>query len=538
MNVNRCKTILKYALLSMCTLPAALLTYYNTCYSMRQKEIPFGVTILDTRDSLMLHLITAAVFFAIVLLVRVAGTHMAGEKILYIFLGAVMLYTAMCCLTWVTAGNFFAQNDSRYVLECMARMREGDYSDLQPNGYLGIYKQHFGLITLFRLLFFVFRTTDDIAIQYFNCLCVPVIIFAGIHILKELDAAKSSLFIYLIFMAFCFPLFFYTPYVYGEIISAAAGMLFLWAAVCWLKREKPGAWAAMAASAVTGNMARGNFPVLLTAFAIMAFLYSVRRKRWKLFLCALSLFFAVAAANKLNLAYYEKASGTALDQGIPPEAWIAMGLDEYGELGYGMYNGYGPQIYAESGYDREQTGIQARKFIRDRVRMFLTGAGMSAKDFYRGKLLVQWNDPTLNCFMENRSFLSPPHHLVSDIVLEDGIYAGQAKELMNQYQFLFYAGFFLYCMSLWRREGPFYQYLPLIMVLGGVLFTLLWEAMSRYVFPYMVYMLPLAAMGWDTAGEWPGRTAEALRVKRIAGRERWRGGRNGTAKASETGGCL
>ncbi|MDE6923931.1 MAG: hypothetical protein K2P59_01535 [Acetatifactor sp.] len=520
----RCNTILKYALLAICTPIAVFLVYYNTCYSMRQKEILFGLTILETRDSPALHLLTAVLFLFIMLTARRVKQDVCREKGLSPLLSAVMVCTMLFCFIWVTEGNFYAQNDSRYVLECMERMRNNDYSDLRPNGYLGMYRQHFGLITLFRFLFFISGSTDDIVIQFFNCLCVPVIIYAGVRILMELDAAKGSGIGYIILMIFCFPLFLYTPYVYGEIISVTAGMLFIWAALCFIKRGKAGAWAAMAASAVIGNMARGNFPILLIAFGIMALLYSVRRKNFTLILYAFFLFLSVVLADRINIACYEKISGTELDQGIPPEAWIAMGMDEYGELGYGMYNGYGPELYAYSGYDAEVTRIRAKEFIRDRVKMFLAGAGMSAKDFYKGKLLVQWNDPTLNCFMENRTFIPQPHHLVSDIVSEEGKYAGQMKELMNQYQFLFYAGFLLYCASLLLGGNiPFYRYLPLVIILGGFLFTMLWEAMSRYVFPYVIYMLPLAAMGWDFAGERLEKAVNVLGRKRTVNKDQERG---------------
>ena len=36
----------------------------------------------------------------------------------------------------------------------------------------------------------------------------------------------------------------------------------------------------------------------------------------------------------------------------------------------------------------------------------LSGGG--AVPFFKEKLLVQWNDPTLTCFMENRSFMPEP----------------------------------------------------------------------------------------------------------------------------------
>ena len=43
--------------------------------------------------------------------------------------------------------------------------------------------------------------------------------------------------------------------------------------------------------------------------------------------------------------------------------------------------------------------------------------------------------------------------------------------------------------------------LPEIILVGGVLFSLLWEAKTRYIFPYMIYMLPCAAIGLTKTAE-------------------------------------
>ena len=44
-------------------------------------------------------------------------------------------------------------------------------------------------------------------------------------------------------------------------------------------------------------------------------------------------------------------------------------------------------------------------------------------------------------------------------------------------------------------QEPLEWYVLLIAVIGGVLFHELWEAKSRYVFPYFVMMIPMAADG-------------------------------------------
>lgn len=208
-----CKKILGYSLAVICTIMAFFLTYYSTCYSIRQITVPNGVAMLETRDSLALHFLTAAVFLIVILAARRRKREICREGGCRFALGAVMLCATLCSFIWVASGNFYAMDDSRQVLDCMEHMRNGDYSDLRPNGYLGIYQQHFGLITLFRIIFFLAGTTDDMAVQFFNCLCIPVIIYAGFQVLKELNASRASLIGYFLLAVFCFPSF-ATPHMY------------------------------------------------------------------------------------------------------------------------------------------------------------------------------------------------------------------------------------------------------------------------------------------------------------------------------------
>ena len=60
-----------------------------------------------------------------------------------------------------------------------------------------------------------------------------------------------------------------------------------------------------------------------------------------------------------------------------------------------------------------------------------------------------------------------------------------------------YIGFACY---LWCRvRGKEYEVNELILVLaifGGMLFSLLWEAKSRYVLPYFILMIPYSVRGW------------------------------------------
>jgi hypothetical protein len=484
-------------------------TYYSLRYSMQFIDLCNESMIWETKDSLPLHIAVAAAFVMVLTgadkyLKKCADAKKALKRFLYI----VMSVTLGGSLIWVLNGNFYAQSDSRSVLECIGRIQHGDFSDLQPAGYLGAYQNQIGIAAIFQLIFFVCRTDNDIVLQVVNALCVPCIVIAGSGFLREIHCHRICYVCYLIFMLFCFPLFLYTPYVYGEIISVTAGCFFIWAAVCYIKRGRVAAWISLGVSAVIGNTARGNFPVLLIAFGIMAVLYCIRRKRIIPLICALTVTLAALAGNRACYAYYEHISGTELDQGIPIEGWIAMGLNDGAEAA-GMYNGYNVNTYAKHDYNREAAKAESCAYIHDRLYM-LSGGGW--KSFYKEKFLVQWNDPTFTCFMENRTFIPEPKlSVIREIMIDDGKYYGTAVECMNQYQSLLYLGALFYCMAAFSGKKSFYELLPLVVILGGCLFSLLWEAMARYVFPYIIYMVPISAEGWYHAQELSKRGYRSLR---------------------------
>lgn len=381
------------------------------------------------------------------------------------------------------------------------RFRGGNFNALQPSGYIGTYRQHLGLITIFSVIFKIARTTNDMAVQIVNCFCVPIIIYVGNGILKEISPTAVVRAYYCILMLFCLPLFFYTTFVYGELISVTAGMIFIWAATCYFKKGKNKMWPIMIVCSIIGTASRGNFLIVVIAFAIMAVLYAVKRKKWIYIACAASLFLSIKAFDTINTLYYEHLSGIEINQGMPMECWIAMGLNEYCEIAYGWYNGQNIELYAGSGYNTEAAKAAANAYIHDRLKMFLGGFGISPTDFYKEKLLSQWNDPTLYYFIENRTFYPNASQWVKDIVEQDGKHANWVREIMNQYQWLLYFGVLLYWGSvfIFSRKVPFYQLLIMIILVGGFSFTIIWESMSRYVFPYVIYMAPLAAMGWQFA---------------------------------------
>ena len=65
----------------------------------------------------------------------------------------------------------------------------------------------------------------------------------------------------------------------------------------------------------------------------------------------------------------------------------------------------------------------------------------------------------------------------------------------NQYQSLIFIGVFCWLLfGFWKKKG-LEDHALLITIIGGFLFHMLWEAKGRYILPYFVMMLPMAAVG-------------------------------------------
>ena len=68
---------------------------------------------------------------------------------------------------------------------------------------------------------------------------------------------------------------------------------------------------------------------------------------------------------------------------------------------------------------------------------------------------------------------------------------------MKIFQMILYAS--ILCLLIARHKDwmRIDKYVLLIAVFGGFLFSLIWEAKTRYIFPYLLMMLPYMAVGAD-----------------------------------------
>lgn len=414
-----------------------------------------------------------------------------------------VLFFFMACMTalgiwWVSIVHAQPCADQQRVVEGAYSLMDGNYEILQAEQYFGTYTYQLELAVIFRFLFTLCGVRDYHVIQYCNALCVPIIVYAGYKIVKYLGGKSKEGIFYCLLSLFCFPLLLYAPFVYGEIFSVMAGTLFLWGLMAFMRKRQKKLLFPIALCSVLGVFTRGNFWIVIIAAGIVLTLYAVKKREW-MFLLLIAIITAAPICAKKGVEWiYEQRSGIALNQGVPIVSTIAMGVHDEGGQPAGWNNLHDIYAYALGDYKKEGAAEFSKEYLRVRLAAFRDGSA-DWKVYFKEKLLTQWEEPTWQGLMANHDFAKEPNELVQSI------YYGKLKlsllTFLNEYHLMLFVGsclFFWYCHA---RKKPFYMLLPELILIGGVLFSLLWEAKTRYSFPYMIYMLPCTAVGFTWLSE-------------------------------------
>ena len=121
----------------------------------------------------------------------------------------------------------------------------------------------------------------------------------------------------------------------------------------------------------------------------------------------------------------------------------------------------------------------------------------AALAFYREKLLTQWLEPACDMLWSGQLSEKDGRYtgVIRGIYGAPGALRGWMEGYMDAMQTAVYALAAVGGVCALRKKGGAALLMIPVTVLGGALYHLIFEAKAQYAYPYMVYMLPLAAAG-------------------------------------------
>lgn len=463
---------------------------------------------VDTKDSVLWNLLTLAAAIGLF----AAGFALEGrveERIQkWIRRGAAgiaMLWQGAWGFLWISSADRPPTGDQGNVFTAASGYLTGDYYSLGPNGYCEIYPHQLGLASLEELVFRICGKADYHVLQVILLAMITGEIYFIYGILKELAEHTTVVVLGTLFAGFCMLTVFYSSWIYGEVPFVFFSLLAAWMLARYIKRGSFASLAGFAAAVIFDVLVRKNALILVVAFGLIGVVYALAERNKKV---AVAVLLAVLLP---NLCYsgiykmYELRSGYVHAEGMPANGYIHIGLMETeGRYGWDYLDSSRP--YYDSGRNTDKTREVYRERIGERLRE-MAGRPEYMIHFFKGKVLSQWNAPLYQSMYFNyvhEEVYNAPVTAFFDRLSED-MFDGLLWTA-DRLQFVIYVGSLLYYILRVKRDSNLLQHLLAVTVIGGFLFSILWEAKTRYVFPYYMMMFPMAAMGY-------GELCKTLRKK-------------------------
>ncbi len=478
-------------------------------------EILNGAPIYKVSDGIWVHLLCVALMVVLVLLLRKLQI---SDKCVKIIQAVLAVTGGVFALVMFLDGARPPADDQVQVYSAAMLFNEGDFRNLMPGGYVEMYPQQLGYILYMQLMFRLFGTTSYSLLQVVNCLFIVGILWMMSLVINEVVDNRGIRLLASVFMALQLPIYFLHTWVYGDVPFLFFAMVFFW---CYLKLGKavkpraiqggtkeadgqdvkePGnkgktiAWIVVffLLSACLMVLFRKNALIILIAAFLLLLLEGIfQKKRLCLLLAVGVLAVPLMTSHAVNKGY-SLASGYGPLRGLPSTCWIAMGMIE-GESKPGWFNNFGVPTYYENDCDYDATSAKSVEMIQYKLNEF-TADPVMAVSFYKRKISTQWNDP----FYNTVDLVGADSQQVRGISGWMEKHTDFLQGFLDEIQLLIYMGGVLYVLL---SKKSLLQRLPEVILIGGFLFSVLWEGNSRYVYPYVLLILPMAVMGWQMVVE-------------------------------------
>ena len=388
------------------------------------------------------------------------------------------------------------------------------FEEFSEGGYLYTYPQQVGLM-LYELPFcfffdnarpLFFANLAEILVINWHTWQISRMLFQDNHRVNLLTIGLSFLFL---------PQFFFLAFAYNTI----PGLTLFVMGWYWLLRweQRPEKWgfsvlgAALLGAAV---LLRSNYLIGVAAISLWEltmFFKTGQKGRLAVILAAIAFSVGFSSLSKILVS---SITGATLDGGIPSVLWIAMGTDpENVYSGPGWYNDYCLDTYFSVDCNGAIASQLGREKILENLTYFLNNP-YDALEFFKNKFASTWCEPTFQSI-----WCGPLTQLGQEVytfcttsLYDMGAVYSAVYRLCKGVLMVLSVSAAGFCLVR-RKDFPVYG-MPLIFLTGGVLFHLMWETKSQYVYPYIFMLIPLSA-----AGLAPFYTWLATRWRKFRGKE-------------------
>lgn len=495
--------------LALAVMLCAMLTLFLLSLFYGARIRPGQYHIMSRADLFAVNELTSLAAFVAIVIVLWQIARLKPTKTHVLALGIAVLASHLIVgLLWVLSLEGSPTCDAGILYDILIKMRTGakDATFLKNAGdmyryYLVSYPFQFGFFSYTDLLFKITgETLLAPAIRVISVLCIVSSYGAIMLLTQKIFHNEHVTLLTILLLAVCIQPLLYSAACYSQIPSFAFGIWGVYAAVNYLTNRRKRNLLLAAVLLALAVYLKPNAWIMIAAVSIVLVLDAIRAWRWQSLAAVVVLVALALPAPKLIQSCYEAEIGTSFGKGYPMVSWIAMSLQE-GDHSTGWYDhSYNVKLKRQFGEDME--GVSKQSMIDLKVGLEnITADPNSTIVFLSEKIGTQWLEPTFMCIWATNGGGAPVPSATN--AFSQFFYGERFDNMfrfaMRYYLILIYGGSVLSVLFLFRRRSDAALILPLI-ILGGVLYHVLFEAQSRYALNYLPLFAPVAAYGILTLG--------------------------------------
>ena len=420
-----------------------------------------------------------------------------SRKIVYIISLCIIGVVVAVCLFWICFNDTMPKLDQEMLFHEARKLAGYDHEPYNVS-YFELYPRNKGLVLTMAFMLKIFGDTQ-ISFRILNVMGAVVLIFSAEMIVKKVWMKENLTLLVTVLLAFFYPIIVYTSYLYGTLLAAAFSALGMYQAIRYYdKGSKKHVIISVIAFAFAIQMHQSAAIVVIAT--ICSTIFFLHKGNWKRFFEYIILIvLSLALVNGISGRVYEKKTGyETTENAVPTLAYINMGISaEKGEEGPGSQDGSAYAIYKENEFDSHLTNQDALERIYKITREYMTGK--RSLSFFVEKTKYQWLDPTFGArktIDTNESNSSGLKNSDQFIQFYNSSYRDLIFKLAVGNMIMVYMlNLFVMCVQLIKRKYDGLIFFIQILLIGGFIFQLFWESMSRYCFAYFLWLIPGAAYG-------------------------------------------
>ena len=463
---------------------------FTSFYTPTDGSMPYSID-----DSLPANIVFLLFAVGFVFLLDLILKHFPKKQeiISYSFLAiCATLFFAIGCI-WTIQVPYSPTGDQINTTAAASYALHGNFDMFQKGGYIGIYSQQKGLVFLYEIIFSLFGSYCYNVVEKFHVFSGVLVMIFGFLFLKDFNSRCLYRCLYCLCILLCAPYIILMPYAYGDIPSICYCVILFWAIQRYGLTAHKRYIIASCFAAILALFNRQNSWIVLIAIGIGFCLLALEKKSIRPLIAGSCIILIAALSVKALSISYEIRSGYEDTGGTPASLYFAMGMQE-GYMGYGTYNRFNQGTYQSVDFDREAAAKLGWEEVERRLDFFNTYPDLAAY-FFKTKVRQQWIEPLFETLVSTGTFSE--EHPLPDWIYE--IYYDEYHDLLfryaNYYQTIVYGALLAYVVSLFFKKNRSMSYVPLIAIVGGFLFSIIWEAQCRYVLPYYMFMMVYVPVG-------------------------------------------